>query len=224
MLSASRGTLRTLVVLAGTLLVSPVSAAGQSWLHDDGSRTNRSMFRPIDEWPDPNAYRNAAGAPGFAYWQQRADYVIEATLDTAAHVLTGTERITYHNNSPDRLGYLWLQLDQNVRSLEHSRSYPLQSALPDEVSPAFRRFVGVEPFDGGHTISRVQIVTEGGTSTPTTGSTAPSCGSTCSSPSPRAPPCRSRSIGRSRCRTGAGAARSSWATAGSTRWPSGSPA
>ncbi len=162
MLSASRWTLGAVAALTGVLLVCPVTAQGQSWLHDDGSRTNRSMFRPVDEWPDPNAYRNAAGAPGYAYWQQRADYVIEATLDTAAHALTGTERITYHNNSPDRLGFLWLQLDQNVRSLEHSRSYQLQSALPDEVSPAFRRFVGLEPFDGGYTISRVQIVTDAG--------------------------------------------------------------
>lgn len=162
MLSASRGTLGAVAALTGVLLLRPVAAQGQSWLHDDGSRTNRSMFRPVDEWPDPNAYRNAAGAPGYAYWQQRADYVIEATLDTAAHALTGTERITYHNYSPDRLGFLWLQLDQNVRSLEHSRSYQLQSALPDEVSPAFRRFVGLEPFDGGYTISRVQIVTDAG--------------------------------------------------------------
>lgn len=162
MLSASRGTLGAVAALTGVLLLCPVAAQGQSWLHDDGSRTNRSMFRPVDEWPDPNAYRNAAGAPGYAYWQQRADYVIEATLDTAAHALTGTERITYHNHSPDRLGFLWLQLDQNVRSLEHSRSYQLQSALPDEVSPAFRRFVGLEPFDGGYTISRVQIVTDAG--------------------------------------------------------------
>lgn len=162
MLSASRGTLGAVAALTGVLLLRPVAAQGQSWLHDDGSRTNRSMFRPVDEWPDPNAYRNAAGAPGYAYWQQRADYVIEATLDTAAHALTGTERITYHNHSPDRLGFLWLQLDQNVRSLEHSRSYQLQSALPDEVSPAFRRFVGLEPFDGGYTISRVQIVTDAG--------------------------------------------------------------
>jgi len=74
------------------------------------------------------------------------------------HVVSGTERITYHNNSPDELTFLWLQLDQNVRSLEHSRSYRMQGALPARISPQFRRFVGVEQFDGGFTIPRVQLV------------------------------------------------------------------
>jgi hypothetical protein len=147
-------------VVASTLL--PTSVQAQYWLHDDGSETNRSIFRPIEEWPDPNEFRNAAGAPGYAYWQQQADYVIEAELDPENHVLHGSERITYHNNSPDALGYLWLQLDQNVRSLENSRTYQVQSALAEEVSPAFRRFIGLTPFDGGYTIGRVQLVMDDG--------------------------------------------------------------
>jgi hypothetical protein len=156
---------RWLRTAAAALVLSvflPVPGQGQYWLHDDGSETNRSIFRPIDEWPDPNEFRNAAGAPGYAYWQQQADYVIEAELDPENHVLHGSERITYHNNSPDPLGYLWLQLDQNVRSLENSRTYQTQSALADEVSPAFRRFIGLTPFDGGYTIDRVQLVAADG--------------------------------------------------------------
>ena len=116
------------------------------------------MFRPIEDWPDPTAMRNAGGAPGPAYWQQRADYVIKASLDTLEHTITGSERITYHNNSPDRLTFLWVQLDQNVVSLEHSRSYAVAGALPERISPAFRQFVGVGQFDGGYDISRVQLV------------------------------------------------------------------
>ena len=58
--------------------------------------------------------RTGSGAPGHEYWQQRVDYVIRASLDTAARTLRGEERITYHNNSPDTLRYLWLQLDQNL--------------------------------------------------------------------------------------------------------------
>ena len=71
-------------------------------------------FRQLEELlPTPNNYRTASGAPGHAYWQQRADYVIRATLDEARREITASEQITYHNRSPDSLAYLWLQLDQN---------------------------------------------------------------------------------------------------------------
>jgi hypothetical protein len=72
-----------------------------------------SPFRRLD-LPAPSLIRTGAGAPGPAYWQQRVDYVIKATLDTAARAVIGDERITYTNNSPDTLRYLWLQLDQNL--------------------------------------------------------------------------------------------------------------
>ena len=63
--------------------------------------------------PTPNVYRNAAGAPGHDYWQQQADYVVKAELDAANRRISANEAITYTNNSPDTLPYLWLQLDQN---------------------------------------------------------------------------------------------------------------
>jgi hypothetical protein len=72
-----------------------------------------SAFRRL-ELPAPNTVRTGSGAPGRDYWQQRVDYVIRASLDTASRSLRGEERITYHNNSPDTLRYLWLQLDQNL--------------------------------------------------------------------------------------------------------------
>jgi hypothetical protein len=72
-------------------------------------------FRQLDELlPTPNTIRTASGAPGHAYWQQRADYSIRATLDEANRAITGAETVTYHNNSPDTLTYLWVQLDQNI--------------------------------------------------------------------------------------------------------------
>jgi hypothetical protein len=72
-------------------------------------------FRQLDELlPTPNTIRTASGAPGQAYWQQRADYTIRATLDEANRAISGAETITYHNNSPDTLTYLWVQLDQNI--------------------------------------------------------------------------------------------------------------
>jgi hypothetical protein len=62
---------------------------------------------------DPNMYRSASGAPGPNYWQQKADYVINVELDEKNQKIIGSETITYTNNSPDPLTYLWLQLDEN---------------------------------------------------------------------------------------------------------------
>ena len=74
----------------------------------------KDKFRQLEEvLPTPNVYRNAAGEPGHQYWQQKVDYKISATLDEANRRLTGSEDISYTNNSPDTLKYLWLQLDQN---------------------------------------------------------------------------------------------------------------
>jgi predicted secreted protein len=72
-------------------------------------------FRQLEEvLPTPNVYRNAAGEPGERYWQQKVDYKIKVSLDEKKRRLTATEDITYYNNSPYRLKYLWVQLDQNI--------------------------------------------------------------------------------------------------------------
>ena len=68
--------------------------------------------------PTPNEYRTASGAPGPKYWQQRCDYDIKASLDENNLKLTGSEVVTYYNNSPDVLTYLWLQLDENEHSYD----------------------------------------------------------------------------------------------------------
>jgi hypothetical protein len=103
-----------------------------------------SPFRPL-ELPAPNRVRTSAGAPGPAYWQQRVDYVIRASLDTVAQTVTGEERITYSNRSPDTLRYLWLQLDQNLFS-SSSRG----SRLFDQAS----RF-GTHGAEGGVTLTKL---------------------------------------------------------------------
>ena len=79
-------------------------------------RTFDDPLRRIDrpDWPGPNPFRAATGAPGPDYWQQRADYSIAATLDTAARTIRGTVSIQYTNNSPDTLRFVWIQLDQNL--------------------------------------------------------------------------------------------------------------
>ncbi|HEX3233788.1 MAG TPA: M1 family metallopeptidase [Gemmatimonadales bacterium] len=79
---------------------------------------------PFDrlQLPTPTAVRTGSGAPGPGYWQQRLTYVIKASLDTAGKSVSGEERITYGNNSPDTLRYVWLQLDQNLFN-DHSRGF-----------------------------------------------------------------------------------------------------
>jgi len=84
--------------------------------------------------PTPNEYRTASGAPGPKYWQQRCDYDIKATLDEDKQWLTGSETITYFNNSPDELTYLWLQLDENEHSPKNNANYQDGSTMPNMIS------------------------------------------------------------------------------------------
>ena len=99
------------------------------------------------EWPGPNDFRSASGAPGPGYWQQRADYTIAVALDTTQQRVSGTVTIRYTNNSPDSLRFLWLQLDQNLY-----RPGSKGSAL----FPADSRW-GVRGFEGGYDLSNVQV-------------------------------------------------------------------
>ena len=101
-------------LLAATFAVVALSGAAKK------PEVFKSTFNPFETFapltlPDPvNRYRSASGVPGPDYWQNRADYKIHATLDTAANVLSADEIITYTNNGPDALDSLWLQLDQNI--------------------------------------------------------------------------------------------------------------
>lgn len=79
--------------------------------------------------PTPNEYRTASGAPGPKYWQQKCDYDITCNLDEDKQVLTGSETISYSNNSPDQLTYLWLQLDENEHSSKYNANYQDGSSM-----------------------------------------------------------------------------------------------
>jgi hypothetical protein len=106
------------------LLLSASAATAQQSPEALRGAPDTSAFRRL-ELPTPTTIRTGSGTPGPDYWQQRVDYVIRATLDTAARTLRGEERITYTNNSPDTLRYLWLQLEQN-RFRTDSRGYQVQ--------------------------------------------------------------------------------------------------
>ena len=104
--------------------------------------------------PTPNTYRTASGAPGKDYWQQRADYKIELTLDDVKQQIDGTEVITYFNQSPDPLDYLWLQLDQNFRAQDSETPLVTEYFMKDSVS-AKELFTIQNNFDGGFRIDKV---------------------------------------------------------------------
>ena len=80
--------------------------------------------------PTPNEYRTASGAPGPKYWQQRCDYDIVCELDEPNRRLIGKETLTYYNNSPDVLTYLWLQLDENEHSNTNNSGYQGSNTMP----------------------------------------------------------------------------------------------
>jgi hypothetical protein len=102
-------------------------------------------------------YRSGSGAPGPMYWQNRADYKIAATLDTAKKQISGTVEITYTNNSPDELSYVWLQLDQNLFTPTSRGHY--------KTPVGGGRFGNVE-FQGGDSIKSVAVVKGTETSSP----------------------------------------------------------
>ncbi len=113
---------------------------------------NQSMFRRFDWTLSP--YRTGSGAPSHLYWQNRADYVISAKIDTLEHVLSGRETITYTNNSPDTLRYVWVQLDQN---LSNPKMRPrLIKQADDPTQPSLFR---TSEFDGGIEITDVEVIT-----------------------------------------------------------------
>ncbi len=108
-----------------------------------------------EELPTPNQYRNGSGAPGHEYWQQRADYNIKVEINDKNQSLTGEETITYHNNSPDELTYLWVQLDQNVRALGSDNQLTRSSRVGKEMDARQLKMNFHETFEGGFKIETV---------------------------------------------------------------------
>jgi len=117
---------------------------------------NNNPFKQLGtELPTPNTYRTASGAPGHHYYQQRADYVMNLRLDDQTQRIYGEETITYHNNSPDELRYLWLQLDQNVRAKD-SQSKDIRTHRMSEKMSLGQLERMESDFDGGFKIDNVK--------------------------------------------------------------------
>lgn len=117
--------------------------------------TNQNKFRQMyQEFATPNQYRTASGAPGPAYYQNEADYKMDIVLDDKNSVITGDETITYHNNSPQDLEYLWVQLDQNIRKKDAPQKDG-EGMAPVATPARFASNYMEEPFDGGFNIKSV---------------------------------------------------------------------
>jgi hypothetical protein len=119
------------------LLLSALSvycSFGYAQLLNPGSNHGNKFEQLGTILSDPNSYRSASGAPGPAYWQQKADYNINAELDEKNLRLTGSETIIYYNNSPDPLSYLWVQLDENQSKSTSDNKLTEPSKMTDKMT------------------------------------------------------------------------------------------
>ena len=163
--------IETLLLLVSTCLTGPSTAVHPPILfeehefHDEPwivieRLDHPDVFRQLDEiLPTPNEARLASGAPGPGYWQQKVDYAIQVRLDEATRSLHGEQRITYHNQSPHELRYLWLQLDQNRfrRDSLGNRSQPAPDLTQPQSIRSLRQHLALQSWEGGCQIESVAL-------------------------------------------------------------------
>ena len=140
--------MKKIVTLAlSFLFVITATLAQNSSKKQIKGHTDQNKFRQLkDVLPTPNNRRTASGAPGYEYTQQKVDYIMDIVLDEKTNKIFGDESITYKNNSKDHLEYLWIQLDQNMRS-------------PDSKTPlANSEKLGSTPFNGPKTFTKKNIL------------------------------------------------------------------
>ncbi len=139
------------------LLTFSLLAVAFIGLHAQEENKWKGKFEQLDYLlPTPNDVRSGSGAPGAKYWQQRADYAIDAEIDEPGNTLQGKETITYYNNSPDALKFLWLQLDQNVNKKGNEDFGYAYGNMADSVSSLkMQHLTRTIKFEAGYTIKSV---------------------------------------------------------------------
>lgn len=140
------------------LFAAVVSAQEEEPKEKEPGHTNQSKFKQLyEEFSTPNTYRGASGAPGPDYYQQQADYKMNIELDDKKHWIYGEETITYTNNSPDDLEFLWVQLDQNIRTKDSKALLKNGGGVPlAEPASSFAGKYISGSFDGGFNIEHVK--------------------------------------------------------------------
>ena len=138
-----------------TLLLSPIFVLSQGKWEGKFEQLGTTL-------PSPNNYRTASGAPGVDYWQQKVDYKIKIAINDENQILSGSENITYYNNSPDVLTYLWVQLDQNMRAQDSETPLVTPNKMRNVMSGSGLQSItneytnsSGERYDGGFKIHRV---------------------------------------------------------------------
>ena len=151
-------TLKYLLLSAFFVTFSAFAQETEKETEKPQGHTNNNKFKQLyEEFSSPNVYRAASGAPGHAYYQQQADYKMDIVLDDVNAKLFGEETITYTNNSPDVLKYLWVQLDQNQRAKD-SKSPLIDGGgfrEMDQASSFVKNHLS-EGFEGGFNIEFVK--------------------------------------------------------------------
>jgi hypothetical protein len=143
--------MRFVLTVAGCLLAScyVIAQDAPKW---------QGKFEQLNQaLPTPNEYRTGSGAPGPKYWQQKADYVISAELNDENQSITGSETITYSNNSPEALKYLWLQVDQNLFAKGNNTDKTQTGSVKDSITAkAAAGTYDLYDFDGGFKIKSIK--------------------------------------------------------------------
>ncbi|MBS1564725.1 MAG: M1 family metallopeptidase, partial [Bacteroidetes bacterium] len=133
------------------------AAEAQNTQNNPGSNHGNKFEQLGSILPTPNEYRTASGAPGPKYWQQRCDYDIKAELDEANTKLNGSETVTYFNNSPNQLTYLWLQLDENSNSNVKNAGYQDANFMPRQASDAALNRIAGDKKDNGYGVNLLKV-------------------------------------------------------------------
>src|SRR5205085_9281613 len=126
--------MKKIVIATGIMLGVFSFAFAQNTQNNPGSNHGNKFEQLGSILPTPNEYRTASGAPGPKYWQQRCDYDIKCQLDEKNLKLIGSELVTYFNNSPNTLTYLWLQLDENEHNSVNNANYQTSNAMTTQMS------------------------------------------------------------------------------------------
>src|SRR6185369_16791444 len=149
--------MKKLLFLLTTILCMSGGIMAQNIQNNPGSNHGNKFEQLGTIMPTPNEYRTASGAPGPKYWQQRCDYDIKCELDETNLKLTGSEAITYFNNSPNTLTYLWLQLDENEHSSVNNANYQGSRTMPTQMKTAMVDQLEEARKDNGYGVNIVKI-------------------------------------------------------------------
>ena len=143
-------------IIAAVVCFCTLQVHAQDIRNNPGSNHGNRFEQLGTILPTPNEYRTASGAPGPKYWQQRCDYDITCVLDEANRNLKGKETITYINNSPDVLTYIWLQLDENEHSNKNSSGFEGSNFMQTKINEQdLVKMSGKTDREYGHKIEKI---------------------------------------------------------------------